>query len=160
MSTFVENILYPKTDVSSVETTLSIVSKREDGIIEIRFKKDEYEVDVAEQLDIHDAYAKLTNNGSDPYAILVIPGTYGGITKEAREMEMFDFDVYRNQTALAIVIKSLHQRILATMYFNLKRKKPKYPFRLFNSETQATQWITKQLSIRSNAISGHPAEAI
>ncbi|MBL7892249.1 MAG: hypothetical protein JNL63_06440 [Bacteroidia bacterium] len=158
MSAFVENILYPKTNVSSVETNLSIVSKREDGIIEIRFKKNEYEVDVSEQLDIHDAYAKLTNNGSDPYALLVIPGTYGGVTKEAREMEMFDFDVYRNQMALAIVIKSLHQRILATMYFSLKRKKPKYPYRLFNSETNAIKWIRKQLSSIENTASKHFAD--
>lgn len=150
MSQLIKNPLFPKTDVSLVETTLAILRRREDGIIEIRFKKDEYEVDVAEQLDIHDAYARLTNNGLDPYPLLVIPGTYGGVTKEAREMEMFDFDVYKNQIALAVVIKALHQRILATLYFSLKRNKPKYPYRLFNSETQAVQWISKQLSIASN----------
>ncbi|MBI2269139.1 MAG: hypothetical protein HYU69_02145 [Bacteroidetes bacterium] len=160
MSQSTENVLHTKTDVSSVETTLAIVSKREDGIIEIRFKKDEYEVDVADQLDIHDACARLTNNGSDPYALLVIPGIYGGITKEAREMEMFDFDVYRNQMALAIVIKALHQRILATLYFNLKRNKPRYPYRLFNSETQAVQWISQQLSIVENTNSKHLADVL
>lgn len=160
MSQSTENVLHTKTDVSSVETTLAVVSKREDGIIEIRFKKDEYEVDVADQLDIHDACARLTNNGSSPYALLVIPGTYGGITKEAREMEMFDFDVYRNQMALAIVIKALHQRILATLYFNLKRNKPRYPYRLFNSETQAVQWISQQLSIVENTKSKHLADVL
>src|SRR5574337_1239163 len=104
MSQMDKNRISSTNDIHSIETSLTVICKRKDGIIEIRFKKDEYDVNVADQLEIHDAYARLTNDGSAPYPLLIIPGLYGGITKEAREMEMFNLPVYRNQKAMALVV--------------------------------------------------------
>ena len=127
--------------VEFAETTLALVGVRNDGIIEIRFKLKEYEVDVKDQHEIHDAFVKLTDNGRKAYHILVIPGKFGTITKEAREMEMFETVVFQNQRSLAIVVHELHQRILGKLYLSLKKSKPKYPNQLFDSEVSAMNWI-------------------
>lgn len=127
--------------IESIETSLTFVKKRDDGIIEIRFKQDEYEVDVPDQLQILDACTTLTDNGRISFPLLVIPGRYGGITKEAREMEMFETKVFGNMKAMAIVVRALHQRLLGTLYFSLKKNKPTYPYKLFDSVKNAENWL-------------------
>lgn len=130
--------------INTVETSLTNVSLREGGIIEIRFKLNEYEVDVADQNEIEQAILKLTNNGSLSFHIMVIPGLYGGVTKEAREMEMFESKAYKDQKSISIILFSLFQRLLATMYFSFKKKKLKYPHKFFVSEELALEWIAQQ----------------
>ena len=138
------NIAQAVESVNFIETPLSIISIRKDGILEIRFKQDDYEVDVYAQQEIHEAFLKLTDNGRIPYHVLIIPGKYGGVTKEAREKEAFDSIGFQNQHSMCVVTPALAQRILGTMYLSLKKKKPKYPFKLFNSETTAVKWILDQ----------------
>lgn len=123
------------------ETDLTVIGIRKDGVVEIRFKVDEYEVDTNDQMAIHDVFVSLTGNGTIPYHVLVVPGKYGSINKEAREMEMFDTNAFRNQKSLAIVATSLHQRLLGNMYLTLKKKKPKYPCKFFDTEELALAWI-------------------
>lgn len=136
--------------LNSIETSLTIISVRKDEIIEIRFKLNNYEVDVNDQLEIHDAFVKLTDNGRIPYHILVVPGQYGSITKEAREMEMFETIAFQNQNSLAIVVHGLPQRILGTLYLTLKKNKPKYPCKLFDSEELAMKWILNEKNSKNN----------
>jgi hypothetical protein len=102
---------------------------------------DEYEVDLPQQQEIHDAVFELTNNGSVAYHILVVPGIYGGITKEAREMEMFSKPAFVNQHSMAIVVNSLAQRLLGNLFMKFKRNKPKFPNKLFSNEESALNWI-------------------
>ena len=52
--------------LNTTETSLTKINVRNDGIIEIRFKLNEYEVGVNDQLEIHDTIAKITNNGTVP----------------------------------------------------------------------------------------------
>ena len=126
------------------ETSSAILTKRQDGIIEMRFKFDEYEVDIPVIIELQNAYRQLTNNGQDVYPLLVISGPYGLITKEAREMEMFENTVYSNITALAIVVPTIHKRLLGTFFFMLKKTKPTYQYKLFATEKDATQWLNNQ----------------
>ncbi len=124
-----------------IETSLTYVGISEKSLLEIRFKKDEYEVDVEDQKQIQNAVEKLTNNGKDRYHILVIPGMFGGITPEARDKEMFKTGVFSDQRSISIIVNSLPQRILGNFYFHFKKQKPKYPFQLFSSEEMALKWI-------------------
>lgn len=130
--------------LNSGETSLAMIGIRKDGILEIRFKFDNYEVDVKDQLEIHEIFMKLTENGRFPFNILVIPGKFGSITKEARKIEMFETSGFQNQISLAIVVNGLSQRILGTLYLALKKHKPKYPYKLFDSEESATEWIQNE----------------
>ena len=138
------NPVETKEFINSLESSLAVISVRTDEIIEIRFKKDEYEVDVSDQLEIEKIFLKLTNDGKISYHVLVIPGLYGGITKEAREMEMFESKAFKNQRSIAIVVRSLSARLLGTLYFSLKKHKPNYPHKLFDSENKALQWIQQK----------------
>ena len=130
--------------VRFVETGLTIVGLRKDGVVEIRFKKDTYEVDVKDQMEIQNAVFKLTNSGNERYHFMVIPGLYGGITKEARDKETFQSTVFKDQLSVSIIVKSLAQRILGKFYYNFKKDKPNYPFMFFGCEEQALKWISEQ----------------
>jgi hypothetical protein len=126
-------------------TSLADVSRRADRIIEVRFRLQEYEVDVAEILEIRDGIKKILENDPSPFPLLVVPGSYGTITKEAREMEMFDDDVLKHQLAMALVVPTLSQRIIGSLYIKLKKKKLLSPYKLFNSEKTALNWLRKQI---------------
>ncbi|MBK7819239.1 MAG: hypothetical protein IPJ60_18170 [Sphingobacteriaceae bacterium] len=124
-----------------VETSLTYVGITKTGILEIRFKVDEYEVDVKDQDEIQDAVKKLTNNSQDRYHIIVIPGMYGGVTPEARNKEMFLDGTYNNHLSISIIVAGLPQRILGKFYYHFKKHKPKFPFQLFATEALALKWI-------------------
>lgn len=128
----------------SIETNLTVVSVRPPHVIEIRFKKDEYEVDVKDQMEIQNAIFKLTNGGTRRYHIITIPGLYGGITKEARDKETFNSTVFKDQLSISIITRNLSQRLLAKFYYNFKKDKPSYPFMFFANEEQCLDWIKKQ----------------
>lgn len=136
--------------ISSVDTVLTVVSKRADGIIEIRFKTDEYEVTVADQLEIEQAILSLTEGGQLAFHILVVPGFYGSITKEAREMEMFSSEAYKNQKSISVVIQSFPNRLLGKLYFSLKRIKPTFPHKLFDTEDNAINWTNELDSLNTD----------
>jgi len=129
--------------LNSIETSLTKVNIRNDGVIEIRFKMDDYEVGVEDQIEIQDALVKLTENDEKKYHLMVIPGKYGGITKEAREKEMFANSAFQKQLSLAIVVQAMHQWIIGNLYLKLKQTKPDYPNKLFNTEEAAEKWILK-----------------
>lgn len=133
--------------LTSIETSMATVGIRKDEILEIRFKLNDYEVDVNEQLEIHDAFVKLTKNGIVPYHILVVSGKNGSVTKEAREMEMFETVAFKNHYSLAIVVNGLPQRILGSLYLSLRKSKAKYPHKLFSTEESAIEWILKEKKI-------------
>jgi hypothetical protein len=129
--------------INSIETSLADISIRTDGILELRFKTGDYEVEVDDMLEIEQVMLKLTNYGELSFHILVIPGLRNSITKEAREMEMFESKAYKNQKSIAIVVHSLAQRLLGTLFFSLKKHKPKFPYKLFGIEENAMTWIQK-----------------
>ena len=62
------------------------------------------------------------------------------VTKEAREMGLQEqFNTYT--AATAIVLNSLAHRIIGD--FIIKIQRPKMPFKMFNSEYDAYQWLSK-----------------
>ncbi len=124
-----------------VKTSLGYYNKREDGIIELRFNEDEYEIDLPHIDEFEKAYGQLTNQGKDSYFLLVVSGQYGVITKEAREKEVFKDSVYSNLSGMAIVVTTLHKRLLGNMYFSLKINKPSYEHKLFPTEEAAIKWL-------------------
>lgn len=129
--------------INRITTRLADLYVREDDILTIRFKIEEYEIDLNDQLDIQEAILNLTNQGRLSYHLLVIPGRYNSITKEAREKDSFQSNVYKNQRSMAVVTHNLAQRILANAFFTFKKSKPPFPFRLFDTEIEAIKWIKR-----------------
>ncbi len=131
--------------IKTSETKLAKLCVREDHVLEIRFKFNEYEVDVQDQIDIMKSVEEITDSGKTSHFILVIPGLYSGITPEARAMEMFSKKAFRNQKGIAIVVHALHHRLLAKFYLAIKKNKPSYPYLLFSKEEEAEDWLLKQV---------------
>ena len=127
--------------INSNETKLARLSVMEDGILEIKFKIEEYEVDIEDQDEIENAVLHLTEQGKLSFHILILPGRYNSITKEAREQDTLQSIAYRNQRSMAIVIHSFAQRILANAFFTFKKNRPAFPFKFFDTESEAIQWI-------------------
>lgn len=131
--------------LKSFETNLALVGIRKDGIIEIKYTIDDYDVEVADQIEIADALAKLTNNGSELFSVIVIPGLYGSITKEARDYEIFEKDSFKKKViSLGIVVHALHERILANFFLKFKMVKPSYLAKIFDYPDTALEWTLGQ----------------
>ncbi|MBL4706740.1 MAG: hypothetical protein JKY54_19575, partial [Flavobacteriales bacterium] len=75
--------------MNSIDTSLANLTIKDDWLIIMRFTLEDYEVNLKNQTEIKEALLTLIGERSSPYAMLVLPGKYGGITKEAREYEMF-----------------------------------------------------------------------
>lgn len=127
--------------VESIELETSVVSLRRDGIIENRFVRDvQYEVTPETIDDIREASLKLS--GGDHIYLLTIPGLYGSISGEVKNS--MPYDQMEKTIAIAIIIKSLSQRILANLFFSLK--KAPVPVYFFKEESQAVVWLLSRKS--------------
>ncbi len=73
------------------------------------------------------------------YSILVIPGKYGGITKEARAKDMFA-QQKNHVDAIALVLPAIHQKLFARIYYKLI-KKPYYKYKFCKTEHEAIEWL-------------------
>ncbi len=124
----------------TLDTSLAIVGEREDGLLEMRFKTEDYIIDLDFIQETWEVFNEL-----DPVdkALLVVAGKYGNITKEAREVEMFPTDSYNAFKAIAIVVPSIHKRLLGNLFFALRRKKPDFPYKMFPTEIDAMTWLAQ-----------------
>lgn len=123
---------------SIIKTRITQVRLYQEGILLIEFI-DEYEVDVEDIHEIRNALLSISRE--TPSKILVIPGRYGSITKDARELDMFRISDDQLFLGVAIVTKQLHQKLLGTLYFKFKPKA--YPHKLFKSKEKALAWLDK-----------------
>ena len=56
---------------------------------------------------------------------------------------MFESESFKKQLSLVIVVNVIHHWIIGNLYIKLKKSKPKYPNKLFNTEESAIKWIEK-----------------
>ena len=133
--------------IQQIELAFCNVSLREDGIIEHRFLIDTpYEIDAFHLNEIAKAMTRISNGNK--VAILSITGLHGSITPDARKVDTTKDNEYT--LAIALVIQELSQRLLANLYFKIK--KANYPVNIFKSEDEATEWLHQQ--IRANQQTG------
>lgn len=125
------------------DTRLVTITRINESLIEFRFKLDDYKVDVDHQLEFQVALGRIVDDSETPYGLMVIPGKYGGITKEAREMEVFEMKHYKACKGLAIVTSAMHTRLLGTIFMTKKRTKAKFPHRFFKTEEAAIKWLNE-----------------
>ena len=125
--------------VESFQTTYATVNLRNDGISEVLFIE-EYELDVPQIKEIQAAIMKIGEK--HPLFILVIPGQFGDMTKEAREAPMFESN---NTKSIAIVTKYIHQRILGNLYFKFKKAQFSN-YKMFRNKELATAWLNEEMA--------------
>ena len=128
--------------IQQIKLEFCTVALRHDGIIENRFLVEEpYEIDGHHLQEIADTMTILSKGNKR--AVLSVAGLYGSMTPEARKVDINDAGGYT--MALAIVIRELHQRLLANFYFKLKQVN--YPVKTFKNEDDAVEWLQHQMRL-------------
>lgn len=121
----------------SVRQRISTIDFWDNGITNIRID-DNVEItlkDSEEQYEI----LRSRYDGKTQYRILVEPGRYTTITKEARE---FSTVPERNTMTLAnaVIVRSLPQRIIINFLINFLQKQ-NMRMRMFDSREKAIEWL-------------------
>jgi hypothetical protein len=123
----------------SIRDRVSTVEFLEDGIVV--FKLEDHVTINVEDAMLHTKYLREHFSG-EKFRILVEPGRYTDITKEAREFSAKpENNVYTR--ASAVIVRSMAQRIIINFIVNFTRNQP-VNIRMFDNREKAMEWLEKQ----------------
>jgi hypothetical protein len=126
--------------MSKLETnSFYSLAKRDDGIIQITVNTDQ-EIDVPEIKEIIEAIGKIGNYKK--HLMLIYGSNSITPTPEARAY-LAQPNANPYVIASAFMVKSLQHKLLVNAY--LKVNKPDRPTKMFNSESQAIEWLKSHL---------------
>lgn len=119
-----------------IETHTATFSLSTDGILIVTFKNNDIEIDLEEAKIQVEAAAKLSDN--KPVPVLVDARlSMHELTKEAKKY----IAEYALKKAEAILVKELHQRIIATFYLKVSASLSNHPMKVFTNEAEAMKWL-------------------
>ncbi len=113
----------------------AILTKRNDGIIQIHFKEG-VEINVELQAKMRRIYKEDFQNNKK--AFLLTGSDYVSINKEARDNSIIKEARY-SRIPTAIVAHSIAYKLQANFY--LQANKPKSPCKVFNDKENAIEWL-------------------
>ncbi|MFQ5335754.1 MAG: STAS/SEC14 domain-containing protein [Flavobacteriales bacterium] len=119
----------------TLKSPVSLTSLTDDGILVLRYFDDlDYDLEKAKAaVDFHQRLSIPR-----PVRMLIITGRGGSMTPEAREyLAKEEHNRYRK--AVAVVVNNLAHRLIANFYG--KHYPTDYPYRVFQTEEQALQWL-------------------
>jgi len=123
------------TITKKIETEDVLIQLRSDGIVHVMFKEN-ITLDVELQMKNLKLYNEICESKKHPFLFTAFPGVT--ITKEARENSQ-NIEHLSPIGRSAVVADSLPYRIIANFY--LKVNRPKNPYRVFNNENDAINWL-------------------
>jgi hypothetical protein len=109
----------------------------DEGHILIRIHENK-EIDLPDIQEINAIKNKLAENKM--YTVVFVAPFFGNITKEAREFSASK-QVYDNAIAKGIVVKNFAARLIGSFF--IKVNKPPALTRIFETEIEAAEWLTK-----------------
>lgn len=118
-----------------IEIEEAIIKEREDGIIHVHFKEG-VEITVELQGRMLDIYNEICGDIKKPF--LFTASDYVSIGKEARDNSIVMEALYP-ASASAVVAPSVAYKLIANFY--LLVNKPKSPYKVFNDEHNAVEWL-------------------
>jgi hypothetical protein len=121
--------------IKEMETTTLIIRLRQDGIVHCTFKENST-LDIEQQLINLNSYIVITDNKKHPFLFDAREGVW--VTKEARD-NAITIEHLSPVCASAIVVKTLPYKLIANFYY--KFNKPKNPYKVFNNEDDAVEWL-------------------
>lgn len=122
--------LFMEIDIEEV-----LVREIEYGIIQVHFKEG-IEITVELQGRMYDMYAEICGDSKRPF--MFTADDFVSYTKEARDNALIMEALYPG-IATAVVAPSLAYKIIANFY--LLVNKPKKPYKVFNDEEMAIEWL-------------------
>lgn len=105
----------------------------------IYFKTDDYSETQLEDSVFQYEYLKSKFDGKNKLKILVEPGKFSTITKEAREFSTKP-ETNKMTMASAVVVSSLAQRLLISFIINLTQKQ-NMKMKIFETKQKALEWL-------------------
>lgn len=123
--------------IESIRQRIAIIEFWSNGIVFIKID-DNVEMLLEDSLE---QYKALKNHydGITQFRLLVEPGRYTSISKEAREFSA-NPDNNKMTTASAVIIKSLAHRMVINFMINLTQKHT-MKMRMFESKEKAIKWL-------------------
>lgn len=119
-----------------IETNTAIFSISSQGILVATFKNNDLEIDLEEAKLQVEAAGNLSNHQYMPVLVDARQSMHE-LTKEAREY----IAAYSLKKAEAILVKELHQRIIATFYLKISAARSNHPMKVFTNEEDAINWL-------------------
>ena len=110
------------------------------GILQVTFLKGQEEIDLEEAKRQVAIGEELTKGMPMPVLVDATESLHE-LTKEAKDY-IAQFSLKK---AEAILVKELHQRIIATFYLKLSGKVNKHPTKVFNHREDAINWLKNYL---------------
>jgi len=122
-----------------IEIDCATIRKIADDII-ILENKDDFDLELADAIQINAAYEKLAN-GSPVYSILNTAQSFNSFSREAQEYlaRTAPFVQSNLLAASAIVVTNLPNRLLAKFFINFY--KPAYPIKITSDVKEAEAWL-------------------
>lgn len=123
--------------VDSRRDRISSIEIWDNGIVFIRID-DNSEVSLQDSKD-QQAFLKAKYDGQNKHLVLVEPGRYTSISKEAREFSTLPES--NNMTmASAVIVKSIAHRIIINFIINFIRQQ-NMKMRMFDDKNKAIEWL-------------------
>ena len=123
--------------VDSHRDRISIIELWDNGIVFIKID-DNSEVSLQDSKD-QQAFLKAKYDGRNKHLVLVEPGRYTSISKEAREFSTLPES--NNMTmATAVIVKSISHRIIINFIINFIRQQ-NMKMRMFDDKNKAIEWL-------------------
>lgn len=119
-----------------IETHTATFILSPDDILIVRFKDNDLDIDLDEAKKQVEAAGKLTQLRSVP-VLVDARSSMHELTKEAKKY----IAEYALKKAEAILVKELHQRIIATFYLKVSASHSNHPMKVFTNETEALKWL-------------------
>lgn len=113
----------------------ALITEREDGIVHVHFKEG-VEITVELQGRMLDIYNEMCGDIKKPF--LYTASEYVTIGKEARDNSIVMEALYPG-SASAVIATSVAYKLVANFY--LLVNKPKSPYKVFNDEENAIEWL-------------------
>ncbi|MBK7311821.1 MAG: STAS/SEC14 domain-containing protein [Sphingobacteriaceae bacterium] len=119
-----------------ISTSTSIISVTPEGFLEVKFIDNDLKIDLEEAKAQHNASLQLVD-GKQMLILVDARDSMHDLTKEAKEY----IAQVSGKKAEAIVVKELHQRIIATFYLKVTVSHYNHPVKVFNDRDEAVKWL-------------------
>ena len=122
--------------LKQAETKTSYIELGSDQIVRVLFKK-EMEIDARELKSIFDIYNEFTDGRNCGYIYHAEDGT-ANLNGEAKKFMNLNPNYFQKK-CVAVVVKSLPQRLVANFYLKMTRSST--PYKVFNSLVDVEKWV-------------------
>ncbi len=123
-----------------ISTNTSLISVTPEGLLEIKFIDNDLKIDLEEAKAQYNA-AKQLVGGKEMLVLVDARESMHDLTKEAKEF----IAQVSEKKAEAIVVKELHQRIIATFYLKVTVMHYNHPVKVFSDRNEAVKWLLSMM---------------